>query len=221
MARNYTAQFAKSRMRARLVGRSWLDLLSATKFVSPKVALNSPMSILQFPAVAFQARRLIRTQPWLCLALAGSCVLCIGAGAALLRVHVLMDEARRMQAELVVGNRAKAGLPKVVPVEIALRPFDSAEAVSSLAQVAAESGVSLNEVSFTLEEGANLPFLRYRSTMTVSANYLAVRRFVDRAHAQLTDVSLDTLSCARENIAATTLKCELAFTSYYRAPSHG
>jgi hypothetical protein len=179
------------------------------------------MSILQFPAVAFHARRLVRTQPWLCLALAGSCVLCIGTGAALLSAHVAIDEARRVQAELVAGNRARSALPKVVPVEIALRPFDSAEAVASLGQVAAESGISLNEVSFTLEEGANLPFLRYRATMTVSANYRAVRRFVDRVHAQLADVSLDTLSCAREGIAATALKCELAFTSYYRAPHHG
>lgn len=179
------------------------------------------MSTSLFPAAQFQVRRFVRSQPWLCLSLTLGCVLCVVLGVAYVSVQRALTAAGDEQSALVATNRANSAQPKPPAVELALRPFDSAQAVSSLDQAAKESGAILNEVSFTLEEQANLPYLRYRASMTVIANYVTVRRFVDKVHAQVVDVSLDTISCSREAITARELKCELAFTAYYRAAQHG
>jgi hypothetical protein len=187
----------------------------------PKVPLSFQMSNSLFPATRFRVRRFVLAQPWFCLALAVTGVLCVLAFLALASMRHAITEATREQFELVATNRAKALQPKVAILELPLRPFDSAQAVAGLTQVADESNIVLGEVSFTLEEGVNQPFLRYRATMTVSANYLAVRRFVENVHSQLTDVSLETISCSREAITATLLKCDIVFTAYYREAEHG
>jgi hypothetical protein len=49
-----------------------------------------------------------------------------------------------------------------------------------LNDAAESSKLSLDEISFSLDENANQPYLRYHATLTVSSGYPAIRRFLDQ-----------------------------------------
>lgn len=102
-----------------------------------------------------------------------------------------------------------------------LRPFDSAQAVSAFNEIAERTGIPVGELTFTLDEGKSQPFLRYRATMAVAANYLTIRRFVAMVSTDVPDVSLDTISCGRKAIDDPVLTCDLVFTLFFKKDDRG
>lgn len=171
---------------------------------------------------AFNLRRLVRSQPFLCAAMAVTLALSIAAGAALISVHIAnanaVAELRRI--EQFTNN---APLPKapVPDLRVSLQPFNSAQLVQAMNEVAAQVSLPLQEISFTLEDPAGVPYLRYRASLTVVAKYAIVRRFIDGIHAEVPDVSLDSLACKREAINAQPLECDLVFSAFYKVAGHG
>jgi len=101
-------------------------------------------------------------------------------------------------------------------IQSLLPGFDSAQFVTQLNAVANLTSVRLDEMSFTFEESANLPYLRYRVKLTANARYPTVRLFVDRLTQAAANVSLDSIGCNREDVQVPLPKCDLVFSAFYR-----
>jgi Tfp pilus assembly protein PilO len=99
--------------------------------------------------------------------------------------------------------------------------FDNVALVQSLNTIAAESQLPLDEVAYALDEGRNEPYLRYRITLRVAGNYRAIRMFSDRFTLDMLNVSLDSISCARQDVTTVPLTCDLAFSAFYRRSLRG
>jgi len=172
--------------------------------------------ILRF--LRFHFRDLFQSAP----VMFGAC--CVAAGTVLLTL-IVMDlgqfRLREKQTELAMlrdkllnGNAVSAGVSAQVAPELPW--FDSARVVEQFSTVADESKLTLDEVSYMLEESAQRPYLRYRITLSVSASYPAIRQFVGDIPASMHHVDLDNISCVRSDIAVTPLTCELVFSAFYR-----
>jgi hypothetical protein len=121
------------------------------------------------------------------------------------------------QAMRLTGLRTAPPGDAFEPVARAPLPaFNSAELVSALNQVADAARLPIDEVTFTLDDTARQPYLRYQITLTVSASYPVIRRFVDRLRRELAHVSLDAITCSRDIVAKPGLTCDLAFFAFYR-----
>jgi Tfp pilus assembly protein PilO len=99
--------------------------------------------------------------------------------------------------------------------------FQSAQLVEQIGNAAADSGLTLDEVGYVLEEGANRPYLRYRVSLTIAASYPAIRRFASNVTTSLPHVDLDSINCKRSDIQVTPLTCDLAFSAFFRKDGHG
>jgi len=102
-----------------------------------------------------------------------------------------------------------------------LPAFESAGLVKVLNRLAGEAKLSLDEVSFVLDDNANQPFLRYRATLTVSSGFPVIRRFLDQVRAEQPQVSLDSIVCTRDDITTAQPTCDLIFSAFYRKPIRG
>ena len=173
------------------------------------------MSSKLLPICWFYWRRFMREQPLMCGALLVAITAVLGAAFAHLSLQRLTADALASQAALRNGLQTASVPEPAIPFRESLQPFNSAQVVDTLNQVAERAGLSIDEVSFTLDEGAGQPFLRYRASLTLVAKYLAMRRFVDGVRAGLPDVSLDSITCSRKAISDAQLSCDLVFTAFY------
>jgi len=105
--------------------------------------------------------------------------------------------------------------------QVALPEFQSKHLVDALGRVAQETKLPLDEVQFSLDDNGNLPYLRYRATLTVSSSYPVIRRFLDLLREEVAAISLDAISCTRADIGAPELICELTLSAFYRKGGHG
>lgn len=174
------------------------------------------------PVLVFHGRRLAQAQPLLCAAVGLSFILGVTAVSFYATLLGSISRAETLQRMLNTAGRpvALAGNPVVLPFQ-SLLPFNSAQVLDTLNQVAEETKLPLVEVSFVLDDSVNQPYLRYRASLTATANYTTIRRFVDQVHANLIDVSLDAISCTRKDIRDVALACDLSFSAFYRRAPGG
>jgi Tfp pilus assembly protein PilO len=173
----------------------------------------------------FHLRRLWRLQMPTFLALAAAMLALAVCALVLLTQWIDAHAAAQELAELRANGKAAqtareaertAGLPQAQ-----LPAFQSAPLVRNLHQLAEDAGVPLDEVAYSLDDSANQPFLRYRITLSVSAAYPAIRRFNKQVDAMLANVSLDSIKCARDDIASKELNCDLVYSAFFRKDAHG
>jgi len=177
----------------------------------------SPLSYL------YALRRFVLTRPRHAAAFALSLLVPLAAAgsywqqkkqaAALAHAAIELKQAidRAPAASKVVSDTAKPALPA----------FVSAEFVAALDQLSESSKLPMDEVSYSLDDNANLPYLRYRATMTVEGDYAAIRQLVAHISGAQGSLSLDTLHCSREDIDVKPLSCELGISGFYARGGHG
>ncbi|HYD78900.1 MAG TPA: hypothetical protein VEC06_03750 [Paucimonas sp.] len=128
------------------------------------------------------------------------------------------QEWQALSARSRMTEQAAAQPVKAQPV---LPPFRGSQLADALNRVAQETRLPLDEILFSLDDNGNLPYLRYRATLSISAGYPAIRRFLDRMRTELADVTLDAISCSREDIGSSALTCELTLSAFYRRGERG
>ncbi|HSY26640.1 MAG TPA: hypothetical protein VK832_03970 [Burkholderiaceae bacterium] len=106
-------------------------------------------------------------------------------------------------------------------MKMTLPAFNNTQLVEVLNDAAESSKLSLDEISFSLDENANQPYLRYHATLTVSSGYPAIRRFLDQVRLKQPEMSLDSITCTRDDITTVELACDLALSAFYRKEAHG
>ena len=165
----------------------------------------------------------MRTQPRLLVVLIASVVL-FAIGVAACVEQWQRTEAAEHEWQSISQPHRTAGRPTTqaaLPQQIALPPFNSAELVTALHRAAEESKLPLDEILFSLDDNATQPYLRYHATLTVSARYPAIRSFLQKMRTAVSNVSLDSITCTREDIGVTDLTCELALSAFYKKEGHG
>jgi Tfp pilus assembly protein PilO len=99
--------------------------------------------------------------------------------------------------------------------------FRSSELVGALQHAGTGSGLTMNEISYSLDAGAARPYLRYQVSLSVVGAYPVVRRFIDDIVLEMPNLALDSITCSRDDIAATRPVCDLSFSSFYRKDVNG
>ena len=91
---------------------------------------------------------------------------------------------RAFAGRLACQVRAPAGgqvpAPAASLAALDLPPFESDALVTILNETATDSGLVLDEMSYSLDDNINLPYSRYRVTMTLNANYPLIRRLSEQ-----------------------------------------
>lgn len=183
------------------------------------------MSLKLLSFYRFHLFRLLRAQPGLFAALAIASLATVFSALAFVHQWQQADSAEFQLGQL--RAKEKQGQSELNAAEVpthaalALPVFDSAKLVNSFHQLAAENKLALGEISYALDDSANQPYLRYRVTLAVSTSYPVIRHFVDSLSADLPHVALDGISCAREDIGAVNLNCDLVFSSIFKKDGHG
>lgn len=180
------------------------------------------MSLQWLPRGQFYFRRLFQAQPIALTALLAACVFFICALAAYAQQSRSVESAEAEWRSLnkKTNTLANPGI-QTSDVKLTLPAFDNTQLVVALNTAAETSKLSLDEVSFLLDENANQPYLRYRATLTVSSAYPAIRRFLNQVRSQQPDVLLDSITCSRDDITTVELTCDLALSAFYRKEAHG
>lgn len=157
------------------------------------------------PYCQFHLKRLMRTQPRLLAALIASVVIFASGFAACMEQRQRTEAAEREWQSIskphrISGHPANQSLP---PQQFALPPFNSPQLVTALNHVAEESKLPLDEISFSLVDNVTQPYLRYHATLSVSARYPAIRSFLQKMRVAASNVTLDSITCIREDIGVT------------------
>lgn len=191
-----------------------------TNFRTKQLPLD--MSHKLVPLCRFHYFRLLHAAPWQLVSILIGCMMLTMATVLGLWLSQVHADAEIQNAVLTKKARsslaAGATVKQTYPV---FQDFQSARLVHALNFLATRTGVPLTSVSYTLDEGGNHPYLRYRATLKVTSSYLSIREFIDGVRNGLQDVALDSISCTRENIKAVALNCELGFSAFYRKGSGG
>jgi len=184
--------------------------------------MHSNMSTQWLPQCRFYFRRLLQTQPLAFAALLATCALCIGTLALYAQQSHSADTAqtewRTLNQHAKDPGRTGAQTGNAKPD---LPAFNNTALVEALNGAAEETKLTLDEISFLLDDNASQPYLRYRATLTVSSGYPIIRRFLDSVRVKQPEVSLDAITCTRDDIATVELTCDLALSAFYRKEAHG
>lgn len=172
----------------------------------------------------FHILRVVRAQPIAVGVLAFCVVLAVGAAVALVAQSRRAGVAQALLADLR-ANATSAQATKVHPTNEPAAPdlptFQSAPLVASLNDTAADSGLSLEEVTYSLDDNHNQPYLRYRITMTLNATYPLIRRLVEQLNTKVPHLTLDAINCSRKDVAVAELNCDVAMSGFFRKGTRG
>jgi hypothetical protein len=102
-----------------------------------------------------------------------------------------------------------------------LDEFDAADMVAKLHAATSDIGLPIDEVSYELGNAPTQPYLRYRVSLSAKTGYAEIRRFAAALLVDLPNISLDSIRCARDEIASRSLNCQLAFSAFYKRGPNG
>lgn len=167
----------------------------------------------------FYSFRCYRARPILTITLVGSLVLCVLLVGIYAKLWIERDQPKQQLREAIAkfeqvkSDRKQAEAASLPPIQ--LSAFESAKLVQSLNAVASEMHVSLEEVSYVLDDTANQAYLRYRISFGVLSRYPVLKKMISQLQVQSPHILLDGISCAREDIVAVDLNCELVLSAYF------
>jgi hypothetical protein len=117
-----------------------------------------------------------------------------------------LEDAKYLRKTTELAQVASVNLPR----------FDNVELVQALNDLAAETRTPIDDVAYVIDSAASDPYLRYRITLGVSAEYTVIRNFAMRFASGLSNVSMDAISCRRTDAATAPLTCDLQFSAFYQ-----
>ena len=170
----------------------------------------------------FYVLRIARVYP---IALAvGALLFALGLATGLFLLGLIRHEVvvrRDISAAMKSLSQPAAPATSQGSGRIDLPRFEPNKFVEAINRLAVNTKLPLDEVSFILEDNRTLPYLRYRATLSVSAHYPAVRRFLDGLQADQPQVALDAISCERDDIGAADTACDVSLSAFYQRQDRG
>lgn len=187
--------------------------------------LNDPMPSPFFPFVRFHILRMLREQPSASISLTLCIVAAVAACALLIsqtrRAAVADGELAEARAVSAAAEPSRKRLATSLPTVPKLPGFQSSDLVTVLNETATESGLVLDEVTYSLDDNIRQPYLRYRITMTIHASYPLIRRLAEQLAAKVPHLTLDAIDCSRKDVGVAELSCDMAMSGFYSRGLHG
>lgn len=81
------------------------------------------------------------------------------------------------------------------------------------------TNVALDEVSYQRDQEPALPVWRLHATFTLQDSYVQIRRYVDQVLRAGRNVALESIDCARDDIASDDVNCAIKLVAYARTGS--
>lgn len=173
----------------------------------------------------FHFRRLLRTQlPWLLACMASLTILLVMLSAwswQWNQIRSMREDAKDFQTSISKRKQENAEIEKKMQAPVNLPTFHNASFVTALHKVAGKARLTINELSYVLDDAPSMPYFRYRIQFSVLSNYPSVRRFVKELNQELPYVTLDAISCSREDIVAPDVTCDLSLTAFFARGERG
>lgn len=160
-------------------------------------------------------------------------LLLLGLTAGVARLEALWQQLQQAREQLALAELRGSAVPDgtvELPWEQAaaqrLEAFRAhfrtgqaiPELLAALHRAALAEGLALERADYRLiDEGAG-PLMRYELVLPVSGPYPGLRRFIDRALAQLPVLALDQVSFERPTIAEARVQARLRFTFHLPRP---
>lgn len=168
---------------------------------------------------------MMRAQPFAMAALGLSVVLAVIAALCLVaqiqRADAARDRLAALQAKAPPMQEARSSVPDTSLAALDLPAFESAQLVKVLNETATDSGLVLDEVSYSLEDNTNQPFLRYRVTMSLNAAYPLIRRLTEQLNANVPHLTLDAINCSRKDVVVAELNCDVIMSGFFQKGARG
>lgn len=155
------------------------------------------------------------------MALVVSGVAGLAVACGFVAVHQQGVQLERERQEMPRLGLARPVHAAPIYTAVDLPQFSTSGIVKTLNSIAKDEHVPLDEVAYVLDSTANLPYRRYRITLTANAAYPQVRKFVAVLAFEMPNMVLDSIRCARPDADAGTLGCELAFSAFFSKAEHG
>lgn len=178
-----------------------------------------------FSFLRFYSRRLFAVHPALFFVLIVSILGVISGGMLNYQQSVQLEQAR---GDMAIAFKAEEGHGAKAPPAshgggpaVELPAFDSVVLVHTLNDQARDLGLQVDEVTYALDSGATTPYMRYRVALRVSDEYLRIRDFGARLASQLSNISMDSISCTRSDTGAKSVTCEMQLSAFYRRAVSG
>ena len=167
----------------------------------------------------FYSLRCYRERPVFSILILSLTILCVFLAVIYAKLWLERDLPRQQLREAIAKieqiKQERKQAEAVAQPPIQLPGFDSAKLVQSLNAVASEMQVSLEEVSYVLDDNANQAYLRYRISFGVLSRYPVLKKMISQLQVQSPHILLDGISCSREDIVTVDLNCELTLSAYF------
>lgn len=136
--------------------------------------------------------------------------------AALIEYALTADSRVVMEKNLPVPAARPTAPKQSMHGQVRLGIFHNSALMESLNQTALTVALPVNDIVFRFDDNPSRPYLRYSATVKVFGGYPQVRRFVDTVRKQLSETSLDAISCTRSDIRSVHVSCDLTLSAFYR-----
>lgn len=173
-----------------------------------------------FASLHFYSRRCYRLHPILSL---WSLALAIALVVSLIlfaHLRYVVESQQREVHEAVrkvqVVREEKLRIDAANQPVVQLSHFESSGLVSILNTVAREAGVPIEEISYVLDEQGDQPFRRYQINFSTASRYPLLRRMIQSLQSKISQLSLDGISCTRDDIVVVELQCSLTLSAYFK-----
>lgn len=178
------------------------------------------MTFPSFASMQFYSQRCYRLHPILSLWSLALAIALLGALFLFAHLRYLVNNqqvevheaVKKVQFVREEKLRSDAANQPVVQ----LSHFESSSLVSMLNAVARETGVPIEEITYVLDEQGDQPFRRYQISFSTTSRYPLLRRMIQSLQSKISQLSLDGVSCVRDDIVVADLQCSLNLSAYFK-----
>ncbi len=178
------------------------------------------MILFSIANLGFYGRRWYRLHPILSIFMSILVFLLVVLLVLFARLYFVVEDSKNDMHETIrkaqIVREEKQRLDAANQPTVQLSHFESSGVVSTLNQVAQQTGVSIDEVSYVLDELVDQPYRRYQISFSTSSRYPLLRKMIQTLQSKNLHLSLDSISCARDDIVVADLHCSLTLSAYFK-----
>lgn len=164
--------------------------------------------------LTFWSQRLLRRAPQY-LALLTT----LGLGAIVVEYQARLEGLQLIDEDIKAENLRVAASIRKETTATSLTPkfpsLNSADAVRMLSNIANESNLMVDEITYQLVPLTTARLYRYKASLVVNSDYFALRSFISKLNAASTNSSIENITCRRRSTPVPPLSCNLTISIFF------
>jgi uncharacterized membrane protein YciS (DUF1049 family) len=168
-----------------------------------------------WPFLRFHAAKQYRVSPWSFFFFILSLILLVLSAALWLRARLEVAAAAEELHQVMIRQSRPAPVFRHSP-KVDLPAFEGSALPRAILAASERVKLPIGDISYAFDEGRGEPYRRYRARFGTGTNYTAIRHFIRELQARDSNVTLDGISCSRQDMRSAALNCEVALSAFYR-----